>query len=209
MGASPGEQAADADEAPVDVGISQGFWMMETEVTQAQWKAVMGEDNPSHFKGDRRPVENVSWEDAQKFVGRLNSSGSAPKGWRFALPSEAQWEYACRAGTRTKYAFGDVLNKEQARFEGTETAEVGKFPANAWGLKDMHGNVWEWCEDWYGEKLHGGLDPKGPSEGFQRVYRGGGWNYIAAFCRAANRYGSVPGYRFYNLGFRPALVPSR
>jgi formylglycine-generating enzyme required for sulfatase activity len=206
MGALPGKRE------PVAVVISRGFWMMETEVTQAQWKAVMGAENPSYFKGDNRPVEQVSWEDAQKFITKLNSAGSAPKEWRFDLPSEAQWEYACRAGTTTAYSSGDVLTREQARFgEKYEqgTSEVGKYPANAWGLLDMHGNVWEWCKGFYGKELQGGVDPKGPAEGVKRVLRGGSWGNVAAYCSSANRYGfGGPGDRNAGIGFRLALVPS-
>jgi len=140
MGDEPGE---------VSVTLSRGFWMLETEVTQAMWASVMG-NNPSNFKGVKLPVEQVSWNDCQEFIKKLNELKAAPAGFKFSLPTEAQWEYACRAGTTTAYHFGNTLTQQQANFGGNQTKEVGSYPANAWGLKDMHGNVLEWCLDCYG-----------------------------------------------------------
>jgi formylglycine-generating enzyme required for sulfatase activity len=182
--------------------------MAKTEVTQAQWRAVMGSD-PSYFKGDDLPVEEVSWDDAQKFIKKVNDSGVIPEGWKVALPSEAQWEYACRADETGPYSGGTI---EQVAWydgnSGSKTQPVGTKKPNAWGLYDMHGNVWEWCADWYDDSLSGGTDPTGPSLGVYRVYRGGSWLSFAARCRAAYRIRRNPGDRNFNLGFRPALVPS-
>jgi formylglycine-generating enzyme required for sulfatase activity len=208
MGSPASEEGRSSDEGPVAVTLSQGFWMAETPVTQAQWEAVMG-SNPSHFRGASLPVEQVSWDDAQGMVAKLNRSGSAPAGLRFALPTEAQWEYACRAGTQTAYAFGNQITQKDAALGLQQSVPVKSYRPNRWGLYDMHGNVWEWCEDWYDEQLRGGVDPKGPPQGVRRVIRGGGWRDVAVGCRAAIRYGRVPGDRGDALGFRPALVPSR
>src|SRR5205085_11701074 len=153
-----GSENGDSDEKPAHrVTISEGFYMGKYEVTQAQWQAVMG-NNPSNFKGcDNCPVEQVSWDDAVSFIAKLNAQND---GYTYRLPTEAEWEYACRAGTTTAFAFGDSLSSEQANFDGDypyggapkgvyrqKTTSVGRFQPNAWGLYDMHGNVWEWCED--------------------------------------------------------------
>jgi formylglycine-generating enzyme required for sulfatase activity len=209
MGSPANEDGRSSNEEQVEVTLSQPFWLAKTEVTQAQWEAVMG-SNPSSFKGPNLPVENVSWEDAQSFIGKLNEKQILPEGWKFALPTEAQWEYACRAGEKGPYSGGSL--DEVAWYDvnsGSKTHEVGLKKANAWGLYDMHGNVWEWCADRYEGTLKGGTDPTGPSSGVDRVYRGGSWRLSASYCRAANRLGFTPGYRSSNLGFRPALVPSR
>lgn len=208
MGSPESEKDRSGDEDQVQVRISKGFWMGQTEVTQGQWAALMG-SNPSSFKGDDLPVETVSWEDAQGFISKLNQSVVLPAGWKYALPSEAQWEYACRAGTESVFHFGDVLEGTQANRVGKRTTKVGNYAANPWGLHDMHGNVWEWCADWYGEKYSGGTDPVGASSGANRVLRGGSWYCDAADCRAAVRLSNVPGHRRHNVGVRPALVPSR
>jgi eukaryotic-like serine/threonine-protein kinase len=220
MGSPPSELARSDDENQVQVGISQGFWMGQTEVTQAQWAAVMG-SNPSEFKGDDLPVDRVSWEDAQKFIGKLNQGGGLPEGWKYALPTEAQWEYACRAGTRTAFGFGESLSSQEANFDGgfpygnavkgpflENTSTVGSYKPNAWGLYDMHGNVYEWCADWYLAALVGGTDPVGASTGSSRVYRGGSWSSLAQLCRVAARSRGSPGLRFRHLGFRVAAVPA-
>jgi formylglycine-generating enzyme required for sulfatase activity len=208
MGSPESEVDRSDDENQVSVTLSKSFWMAKTEVTQAQWRAVMGSD-PSYFKGDDLPVEEVSWDDAQKFIKKVNDSGVIPEGWKVALPSEAQWEYACRADETGPYSGGTI---EQVAWydgnSGSKTQPVGTKKPNAWGLYDMHGNVWEWCADWYDDSLSGGTDPTGPSLGVLRVYRGGSWDYDAAGCRAADRYRFNPVYRFDYLGFRPALVPS-
>jgi sulfatase modifying factor 1 len=211
MGSPEQERDRGDNEGPVSVTISRGFWMGETPVTQAQWEALM-KSNPSEFVGADLPVENVSWVNAQAMVEKLNKEGGgAPKGWRFALPTEAQWEYACRAGTQTAYGFGTELTEQDANFEGDQTTPVKSYRPNPWGLYDMHGNVWEWCADWYETELEGGIDPKGPEEGVGRVYRGGrgrGRKGAAVNCRAALRSGNVPGFRGNRLGFRLALIPS-
>jgi formylglycine-generating enzyme required for sulfatase activity len=195
------------------VELSNGFWMLETPVTQGMWASVMG-NNPSHFKGSAKlPVEQVSWNDCQEYIKKLNESGKTPAGFKFSLPTEAQWEYACRAGTTTAYHFGNTLTREQARFRGDveQTLDVGKYPANAWGLHDMHGNVWEWCADWYGpyststDPSVAITDPTGSLQGSHRVHRGGGWGSLVRTCRSAFRGGYDPsGNR--DIGFRLALV---
>ena len=208
MGSPSAEDGHSSDENQVSVSLSKAFWMAKTEVTQAQWRAVMGSD-PSHFKGDDLPVEVVSWDDAQKFIKKVNDSGVIPEGWKVALPTEAQWEYACRAGETGPYSGGTI---EQVAWydgnRGSKTRPVGTKKPNAWGLYDMHGNVWEWCADWYDDSLSGGTDPSGPSSGVYRVVRGGSWRGNAARCRAAVRSWNPPDSRFDPLGFRPALVPS-
>jgi formylglycine-generating enzyme required for sulfatase activity len=220
MGSPAGEADRSENENQEQVKISEGFWLGQHEVTQGQWEAVMG-SNPSNFKGDDLPVETVSWEEAQVFITKLNQSVALPAGWKYALPSEAQWEYACRAGTETPFHFGSVLNGREANCDGNfpygtttkgpfleKTAFVGSYQPNKWGLYDMHGNVWEWCADWYGEKLVGGTDPVGASTGSIRVLRGGSWIGHAQICRAALRSGVTPGYRGNGLGFRVAAVPA-
>jgi formylglycine-generating enzyme required for sulfatase activity len=215
MGSASSEVDRSSDESQVEVSLSQPFWLAKTEVTQAQWEAVMG-SNPSEFKGPNLPVENVSWEDAQAYLTKLNEKGVLPDGWKFALPTEAQWEYACRAGEKGPYS-GGTLDEVgwYGDNSGTQTHEVGQKKPNAWGLHDMHGNVWEWCADWYEDTLKGGSDPAGPSSGVDRVLRGGSWFSggswlfsVATRCRAAFRFWHYPGIRLNDLGFRPALVPS-
>jgi formylglycine-generating enzyme required for sulfatase activity len=192
------------DERPVHrVRISAPFYLGKYKVTQAQWKAVMGK-NPSHFAGNpNRPVENVSWNDVQEFIRRLNQQ----EGWEVCrLPTEAQWEYAARAGTTTeRYADVDAI-AWYAENSGYETHAVGQKRPNAWGLYDMLGNVWEWCHD--GKRRYTAytvVDPIGPTDaGAHRVVRGGSWHYSARYVRAAHRYWGNPGYRVDDLGFRCA-----
>ncbi len=210
MGSPKDEEAReDGCEDQVGVVLTKHFWLAKTEVTQAQWESVMG-SNPSSFKAPNLPVENVSWEDAQAFIAKLNEKKILPPGWEFALPTEAQWEYACRAGEKGPYSGGslDVVGW-YSKNSGSKTHEVGQKKANAWGLYDMHGNVSEWCADWHEDTLKGGTDPTGPSSGGSRVFRGGSWRDLASGCRAARRNGGSPGDRYFYLGFRPALVPSR
>ena len=199
-----------SNERQHQVTLSRGFWMLETQVTQAMWESVMG-NNPSYFLGTNLPVETLSWFDAQGFIKKLNELEVAPLNFRFSLPTEAQWEYACRAGTTTAYFFGDTMSNNHANFfpdSGIhQTSEVGRFPANAWGLRDMHGNVWEWCLDWFGEYPSGAdIDPIGPPTGTYRVFRGGSWRSGAAGCRSANRGWIAPSLRRNDFGFRLALV---
>ncbi len=194
-----GSENGDSDEKPVhEVTISRSFYLGKYEVTQAQWEAVMG-SNPSCFKGATLPVEQVSWEDCQKFIEKINSKGVGT----FRLPTEAEWEYACRAGTTGGYA-GNL--DEMAWYDknsGDMTHPVGTKKANPWGLYDMHGNVWEWCQDWYGPYPGSAVqDPKGAAGGSYRVARGGCWYHDARICRSAARAGGSPSSRHYNLGFR-------
>ena len=141
MGSPTSETWRDEDETLHQVTLTHGFWMLETEVTQRMWEGVIG-DNPSYFRGSKLPVETVFWNDCQKYIKKLNDLKVAPAGFKFSLPTEAQWEYACRAGTTTAYHFGNTLTKEQASIDGDKPKDVGSYPANAWGLRDMHGNVW-------------------------------------------------------------------
>jgi hypothetical protein len=205
MGSPSSEKGRDKDERLHEVVISKPFYMGICEVTQAQWTAVMG-SNPSHFK-DRpnHPVEQVSWEDCRSFIERLNGMGIG----FFRLPTEAEWEYAARAGSRGAYYWGDddgEILGEYSWFEGnsySQTREVGTRRPNAWGLYDTIGNVYEWCSDWMGRyRTDRQTDPRGPSGGSYRVYRGGSWNTSAMFCRSALRYGSAPSSRRANLGLR-------
>jgi len=214
MGSPSGESGRDDDETRHRVTLTRGFYMQTTEVTQGQWKAVMG-SNPSYFNGcgDNCPVEAVSWNDVQGFIKRLNEKEGKSK---FRLPTEAQWEYACRADTITPFSFGNCLSTDQANYDGNyplagcskgkyrkKTIRVGSFRPNARGLYDMHGNVWEWCQDWYGDYPSGTVsNPKGPASGSARVLRGGSWNFNARICRSADRDRSEPGYRNDNYGFR-------
>jgi len=201
-----GSTKGDSDEKTMQMVTLSSFALMTMEVTQAQWQAVMG-GNPAHFKGADLPVEMVSWEDTQEFLRKLNQRDPG-KGYR--LPTEAEWEYACRAGSSTAFCFGD----DEARLgsfawygdnSGNQTHPVGKKRANAWGLYDMHGNVWEWCQDWYGAFSSGSVkDPQGVSSGSGRVVRGGGWDDFAERCRSANRDFYVSSYRYDYLGFRVA-----
>jgi len=208
MGSPMGEKDRGDDEGPMhQVVISKPFYMGVYEVTQAQWEAVMG-TYPSHFSGKpAHPVESVSWEDCQKFVEKINGMGIGT----FRLPTEAEWEYACRAGSKTVYCFGDEVAKlkEYANYENTpkygdnSTAPVGSFKPNAWGLYDMHGNVYEWCSDWYaGYNMDKQTDPRGAAGGSDRVYRGGYWDDSSGRCRSAPRRRYSPSYRSSSLGFR-------
>ncbi len=212
MGSPEDEPERDNDETQHQVTLSEGFWLGATTVTQALWKAVTGE-NPSEFKGAQRPVEQVSWEDAQKFMGQLNKE---IPGLALELPTEAQWEYACRAGTTTPFFFGENITTEQVNYDGNhpyadgekgeyseETVDVKALPCNDWGLYQMHGNVREWCQDWYADYPAGSVvDPVGPDLGRARVYRGGSWVFIGRICRSALRYRSTPDFRYGDLGFR-------
>ena len=207
---SMGSMSGGSDEQPVTKVTLSPFWLAKTEVTQAQWEAVMG-SNPSYFKGGQLPVENVSWDDAMEFCRKLTErerqAGRLPTGTIYTLQTEAQWEYACRAGTTGDYAGGLDAMAWYSKNSGVTTRAVGTMRANAWGLHDMHGNVWEWCLDWYGPYSGGRVtDPKGAPSGTIRVYRGGSWNVGANYARSAFRYDEYgyPDYRFNGFGFRPA-----
>jgi len=208
MGSSENEANRFDYERQQEVTLSHGFWMLETEVTQNMWEIVM-RNNPSEFKGAKLPVESVSWNDCQEFIKKLNDMQVAPVGFKFSLPTEAQWEYACRAGTTTAYHFGDMPTRQDANFGVSghgRTWNVGSYPANAWGLKDMHGNVWEWCSDWSGEYPSGAVDPTGADRGTSRVIRGGAWSDLARFARSAQRNNRIPAYRSTYIGLRLSLV---
>jgi formylglycine-generating enzyme required for sulfatase activity len=194
------------------VTITKPFYLGKYEVTQEQWEAVMG-SNPSHFKGPKNPVEQVSWDDCQQFLVKLNAK-SGGQGSKFVLPTEAQWEYACRAGSTGKFCFGDDEKQlgEYAWYKvnsGDKPQPVGEKKPNIFGLHDMHGNIWEWCQDWYGEYgAEAVRDPSGPTTGSIRVYRGGSWDDGGRYCQSACRYLDVPGGRGYYLGLRVARVPA-
>ena len=196
MGSPEDEQGRDSDETQHEVTISQGFWMGKYEVTQGQWEAVMGE-NPSHFDecGSRCPVERVSWSDTQRFIQRLNERESG-SGHRYRLPTEAEWEYAARAGT-TGARYGEL--GEVAWYDGNSgrwVHPVGQKRANAWGLHDMLGNVYEWTADWYGAYPSSAVtDPTGSGAGSRRVLRGGSWISDAGYVRSASRASNSPGFR--------------
>ncbi len=202
----------DASDGPAhSVTLSRGFWLGKTEVTQGQWDAIMGA-NPSYFKGANLPVEQVSWDDCMSFCEKLTSreraAGRLPSGYRYTLPSEAQWEYACRAGTTGDYAGSLVAMAWYEDNSGQTTHAVSGKQANAWGFHDMHGNVWELCSDWYGDYPSSNVtDPTGAASGSYRVNRGGGWVLSASNCRSAKRGRISPGVGFNFLGFRLALSP--
>jgi uncharacterized protein (TIGR02996 family) len=241
MGSPDGEEGRSADEGPVhEVEISRPFYLGVTPVTQEQFRQVMG-SNPSWASrrgggsGQVRwlstgsfPVESVTWDEAMAFCRKLSEAeGDRQQGWGFTLPTEAQWEHACRAGAPSCRPFhcGDSLSPHQANFDAAPAlpagtladvvpaqkrpCPVGSYPGNAWGLYDMHGNVWEWCNDWYGpdySRVGPRRDPPGRASGYLRVIRGGGWGNRAGRCRSAARSAREPGRRHANVGFRVALV---
>ena len=198
--------ALDWEKPAHQVTIRQTFYLGKYPVTQTQWQAVMG-SNPSQFKGENRPVENMSWEDVQAFMLKLNEQEN---GCAYRLPTEAEWEYACRAGTTSCYSFGDDAAQlsEYAWYEensDSQTHLIGQKKPNAWGLYDMHGNVWEWCQDWYGLYSAGAVtDPTGPTCGKIHVLRGGAWTDDSWRLRSASRFAPDPEYRYNFLGFRLA-----
>ncbi|MFC1856510.1 formylglycine-generating enzyme family protein [Thermodesulfobacteriota bacterium] len=214
MGSPASEPERHYDEIQHRVTLIKGFYLGMTEVTQEQWRKVMG-NNPSSFTdcGENCPVDSVSWYDVQKFIQKLNDS---ERGTRYRLPSEAEWEYACRSGTVTHFNTGNCLSTSQANFDGRmplpdcpggryreSPVPVAMFPANGWRLFDMHGNVWEWCQDWYGKKPTGDVvDPVGPLSGKYKVIRGGAWHFMDHDCRSANRDRSHPDRGLNTIGFR-------
>jgi formylglycine-generating enzyme required for sulfatase activity len=218
MGSPETEKGRQENETQHEVTISKDYYLGVHEVTQAQYETVMGK-NPSHFQGAivgnenaDLPVENVSWDDAVEFCKKLSDLPEEKKAGRvYRLPTEAEWEYACRAGSKTAYSFDDEegLLPEYGWFNrnsSNRTHTVGLLEPNAWGLYDMHGNVWEWCSDWYGDYPKGAVrNPTGPKVGSDRVCRGGSWNGVASYCRSALRYWYVPSFRNNYLGFRLAL----
>jgi sulfatase modifying factor 1 len=236
MGSPSSEPERRPGEDQVDVTLTKGLWMSKYEATQGQWTRVMGKLPGPLTKelpaGDDLPVGNVNFAEAEAFCQRLtdigHQSGDVPNDWEFRLPTEAQWEFACRAGTTTATAFGDNLSSTQANFKGEpyngaepgpslgRSAKVGSYPANAWGIHDMHGNTYEWCRDWYHAQLPGGIDPdlyaaknsatKNSTGDFSRVRRGGCWADNGWPCRSAFRLRFEPERRYDHIGFRVALV---
>ncbi|KFB68485.1 MAG: Serine/threonine-protein kinase pkn1 [Candidatus Accumulibacter vicinus] len=233
MGSPESEPMRNSNEGPRHwVTLTRGFWLADTACTQALWQAVMG-TNPSHFTGDpQRPVEQVSWDEAQRFLRALEA---LLPGCEAALPTEAQWEYACRAGSETPFSFGGNITPEQVNYDGNspyaggakgrhreETVPVKSLPANAWGLYEMHGNVWEWCADGlrsYDEQAQ--QDPAGPVSGDEeapRVVRGGSWLSVAGGLRSAYRsegrrdgrdeFLGGQGFRFALRSIEPGQVPA-
>jgi formylglycine-generating enzyme required for sulfatase activity len=216
MGSPSNELESYSDESPQhEVKITEEFYLGKYLVTQEQWEAIMGE-NPSYFKkGKKYPVDSVSWNDCQEFIKKLN----AQTGKKYRLPSEAEWEYACRAGTKTPFYYGETISTEQANYDGNyvygggkkgkyrkETTEVGSFPGNGFGLYDMHGNLWEWCEDdWEANyKTARTQEPyKCTSNG--KVLRGGSWVSLPWFCRSANRLRYDADYSDNGRGFRLSM----
>jgi formylglycine-generating enzyme required for sulfatase activity len=232
MGSPVTEEERDPEELAHEVEISRPFYLGAHEVTQAQFQEVMGK-NPSFFQGKNgggpdHPADQVQWNDAVEFCRKLSGLPAEKKAGRvYRLPTEAEWEYACRAGTATPFHSGKVLSSKQANFNGNypysgaargpyleQTAKVGSYPANAWGLHDMHGNVWEWCQDWYDPdyyKRSPRQDPQGPDKGvvptgfrnqFFRVVRGGCWLEEGRGCRSAYRFRLMPDERYRWVGFR-------
>ena len=234
MGSPAHEKERRLGEDQVEVTLTKGYWTGKYEVTQGQWKRVVGElpGQLTAGAGDDFPVHTVNFAEAEGFCKRLteiaHASGELPKGWEFRLPTEAQWEYACRAGTTTATSFGDSLSSKQANFHGKpyngaaegpslkRAAPVGSYPGNPWGLHDMHGNVYEWTRDWHHMSLPGGADPDLYSakasasvnrDGtVSRVRRGGGWTDDGWACRSAFRVRFEPERRSDHIGFRVVVV---
>jgi formylglycine-generating enzyme required for sulfatase activity len=224
MGSPPSEAGRFDEEVQHSVTVSS-FYISPYEVTQKEYQEAMG-TNPSYFKGDTLPVEGVSWFDAVEYCNKrsqrerlspaytISGSGdSRTVTWNrnangYRLPTEAEWEYACRAGTTTAYNTGGSISQSQANYDGVDplqnnTTHVGSYEANPWGLYDMHGNVWEWCWDWYDSySTESQTDPDGPVTGTHRVLRGGSWYNYGKDLRSAYRGNSPPSYRNDNLGFR-------
>ena len=234
MGSPAGEAERSDSEGPQHRVTFSGFWLGKYAITQAQWRAVAGlpqiktklDPDPAHFKGDNRPVECVSWHDAVEFCDRL----SRHSGHDYRLPSEAEWEYACRVGTETPFHFGETITPDLANYNGItnydshytygngskgtyreKTLDVGSFPPNAFGLYDMHGNVWEWCQDhWHGSYEEAPSDGSAwlsSGESQIRLLRGGSWNLSPTFCRSAYRSLNLSicsdSYGFRVVGFGP------
>jgi formylglycine-generating enzyme required for sulfatase activity len=211
MGSPEKEANRDIDETQHEVTISQPFYMGKFLVTQEQYEKVTGVVNPSKYKGAKNPVEKVTWDDAQNFCKKLSTAG----GKAVRLPTEAQWEYACRAGSTTAYGFGDS-DEALAQYawysvnSKIATHAVGEKKPNAWGLYDMHGNLWEWCQDLYGDKYYSEspkVDPQGPAKGTgAHVLRGGAWYTSTWDCRSAYRYWGWPGWHEPYDGFRVVVA---
>jgi formylglycine-generating enzyme required for sulfatase activity len=233
MGSPTNEVDRNPNEGPqTDVTITRGFWMGKYEVTQGEYLSLIG-TNPSYFNGDRSgspwfdqnfgtnlslPVEKVSWEDATNYCARLTAreraTGRIPTNYTYRLPTEAEWEYACRAGTPTRFYYGDDPGytnlANYAWYAGSShnlSQPVGRLLPNAWGLYDMAGNVWEWCQDFFAVYPVGSrTDPQGPVNGTFRVWRGGSWSYTGQYCRSARRQNHLPTFTYDSLGFRVVLA---
>ncbi len=212
MGSPKDEKERRDDEVQHKVTLTRGFYMGVHAVTQEEWQTIMGK-NPAKFQSEKRlPVERVSWEHGQDFVKKLGAKDKRP----YRLPTEAEWEYACRAGTTTPFFFGATISTDQANYLGDvaygngtkgvfrkKTTLVGSFPANAWGLHDMCGNVWQWCQDWHGDYPWSDVvDPQGPATGKDRVMRGGAWGIYPDYCRSASRYKLAPTWGDDAIGLR-------
>ena len=212
MGSPSSESGRESDETQHPVTLINGFYLGKYEVTQDQWEKVMG-SNPSKYRGADRPVEMVSWNDAVAFCKKLTEmekkAGRVPEGMAYQLPTEAQWEYTCRAGTTTAYSWGDSISAKNASYHRKNpegTTPVGKYPPNPWSFHDMHGNVWEWCADWYNTYPSGSVtNPEGPASGWDRVLRGGSWYHTGAGLRSAKRRFHRPWQPSRLVGFRVAL----
>jgi formylglycine-generating enzyme required for sulfatase activity len=224
MGSPITEAGRNSDETEHNVTLTKGFYLGKYEVTQAQYEAVMSGNTdglsatPSSFSGyPNRPVEKVCWDDVQVFLSRLNNQQSAniPAGWAYVLPTESQWEYACRAGTSTAYSWGGTIASSNANYnwdggwntgnDFKQTRDVGQYSANPWGFFDMHGNVWEWTADRYQATYPTGnpvIDPTGEASGSIRVTRGGSWHVDGTSLRSAKRYYDTPSLRLTDFGFR-------
>lgn len=225
MGSPLDEQGRATNEDQVEVKLTEGFWLGQTEITQGQWIQLMGtspwQGKSNVYEGKNYAASFISWEDANSFVEKLNSkeqkAGSLPHDWEYSLPTEAQWEFACRGGKKSTFSFGDDPSEfavygwsaENAFEEGEAYShEVAKKRPNAFGLYDMHGNVWEWCKDNFSTKRAGGTNPIIDNGESLRVNRGGGWNFSTKCCRSASRLSDAADARFNNLGFRIALFRS-
>jgi len=214
MGSPESETDRRSDEAQVDVTLTRGFWAGKNEVTQAQWARVIGAFPQPQNKGvgDDYPVHWVSFLEAEEFCRKV----AAPAGWVFRLPTEAEWEYACRAGTAAAFSFGESIGERRANYGNTlkQASKVGSYAANAWGLHDMHGNEWEYCRDWYHPRLPGGADPdlsgvKGQMNRdgtYSKVRRGGAWIEDGKYCRSAMRLRYEPDRRSDHIGFRVVMA---
>ncbi|MEI2768911.1 MAG: formylglycine-generating enzyme family protein [Nitrosomonas sp.] len=214
---APGTFLMGSPETQHAVTLTQGFWLADSACTQALWQAVMGE-NPAYFQDSLdHPVEYVNWDDVQSFIQALNTQ--LPD-LHARLPTEAEWEYACRAGTTTPFSFGETITPEKVNYDPHAGVEIGRIlgktvpvkslPSNPWGLYEMHGNVWEWCSDGYGDyPTEAVIDPFGPTTGQNRVLRGGSWRSSAWRTRSAYRHRDEPVNRINRFGFRLALGPDR
>ncbi|MDR3234839.1 MAG: SUMF1/EgtB/PvdO family nonheme iron enzyme [Planctomycetaceae bacterium] len=227
MGSPDDERGHEPEELLHRVVLSRGFYLQETEVTQGLWETVMKTNPSGSLGGQYLPVENVSWDDCQQFIAALNARNLTPAGYQFSLPTEAQWEYACRTGQSMPFSFGFALNGNNANCDGAlpydaladdgmglpgqnvgKSRRVKSYLPNVWGLYDMHGNVWEWCCDWFDNYPAGTMtDPTGPEVGMYRVQRGGCWGRAAVYCRSASRKWDIPDTHQNRVGLRLAVVP--